>query len=233
MSSLSHSMKVRSGIAPFPIGTVSVSLSLVEDKAADMLRQVARHPDHLIRQRDHTAAVADRTSPARSLSRTCSRFDRIAVTAPYGAGHQAGDVFGQGPSPCRPRAPPCAAGSGSPWRTRPACSRPYSLVDVLDHLLAPLVLEIDVDIGRLARALRTGSGRTAAVVRGRIDSGNPEAEANRRIRGRAPPLAQDGGSCAAGEIDDFLDGQEVARKVEFADQSSSFTRLLRTFAGIP
>ena len=31
---------------------------------------------------------------------------------------------------------------------------PVVLVDVLDHLLAPLVLEIDVDVGRLARVRR-------------------------------------------------------------------------------
>ena len=30
-----------------------------------------------------------------------------------------------------------------------ARSRPYFVVDILDHLLAPLVLEIDVDVGRL------------------------------------------------------------------------------------
>ena len=35
---------------------------------------------------------------------------------------------------------------------------PVALVDVLDHLLAPLVLEIDVDIGRLAAVLGNEAG---------------------------------------------------------------------------
>ena len=35
----------------------------------------------------------------------------------------------------------------------PARSRPYFCVDVLDHFLAPLMFEIDVDVGRFAAFL--------------------------------------------------------------------------------
>ena len=42
ISSLSHSMKVRSSIAALPIGTVSSSRSCGQHEAADMLRQMAR-----------------------------------------------------------------------------------------------------------------------------------------------------------------------------------------------
>jgi len=35
-----------------------------------------------------------------------------------------------------------------------ARSRPYFLVDVLDHLLAPVMLEVDIDVGRLVTLAR-------------------------------------------------------------------------------
>ena len=38
------------------------------------------------------------------------------------------------------------------------------LVDPLDHLLAPLMLEIDVDVGRLVAARRRGSARTGGCA---------------------------------------------------------------------
>ena len=51
------------------------------------------------------------------------------------------------------------------------------LVDVLDHLLAPLVLEVDVDVGRLvALALMKRSNST--VDARRIDRGDAEAVAD-------------------------------------------------------
>jgi hypothetical protein len=48
ISSLSHSMTVRSSIAAFSIGTSSSSRSLGDDEAADMLREVARKADDLL-----------------------------------------------------------------------------------------------------------------------------------------------------------------------------------------
>ena len=66
-----------------------------------------------------------------------------------------------------------------------------ALIEILDHLLAPLVLEIDVDVGRLA----TFGGDEALeqqVDLGGVDGGDAEAEAHRAVGGRAAALAKDG-----------------------------------------
>src|SRR5262245_8482252 len=63
-------------------------------------------------------------------------------------------------------------------------------VDVLNDVFAPLVLEIDIDVRRLAPF-----GRDEALEQKidffRIDLGNAEAETDDRIRRRAAPLAED------------------------------------------
>ena len=99
----------------------------------------------------------------------------------------------------------------------PARSRPYFCVDVLDHLLAPLMLEIDVDVGRLA-ALLGDEALEQQIAGRRIDRGDAEAVADGAVRRRAAPLAQDRRIEAAREGDDVVDGQEIAREVELLDQ---------------
>ena len=66
----------------------------------------------------------------------------------------------------------------------PARSRPYFGVDVLDHFLAPLMLEIDVDVGRLL-ALLGDEALEQQVAGRRVDRG--DAERNNRPR-CSPPL---------------------------------------------
>ena len=63
-------------------------------------------------------------------------------------------------------------------------------VDVLDHLLAPLVLEVDVDVGGLA-ALARDEALEQEADPGGVDGGDAEAVADRGVGGRAPPLAED------------------------------------------
>jgi hypothetical protein len=62
-------------------------------------------------------------------------------------------------------------------------------INVLDDFLAPLVLEIDVDIGRLAAVRRNEAGEQKfALVR--INLGDAEAKADRAVCRRAAALAQ-------------------------------------------
>ena len=68
-------------------------------------------------------------------------------------------------------------------------------VDVLDHLFAPLVLEIDVDVGRLA-PLRRDEALEQEIGAVGIDLGDAEAEADRGIGRRAAALAEDALRCA-------------------------------------
>ena len=62
-------------------------------------------------------------------------------------------------------------------------------VDVLDHLLAALMFEIDVDVRRLV-----AFGRDEAIEQQcrlfRVHLGNPETIANGGIGGRSPPLTE-------------------------------------------
>src|SRR5207253_11437204 len=89
------------------------------------------------------------------------------------------------------------------------------LVDVLDDLLAPLMLEIDIDVGWLV-ARGADEALEQDVDAGRIDRGDAEAIADDRIGRRAAPLAQD--AAAARERDDVVHGQEIAGEIELFDQ---------------
>ncbi len=92
---------------------------------------------------------------------------------------------------------------------------PVAGVEVLDHLLAALVLEIDVDVGRLAAVLRDEPGEEQPVLR-RVHRGDAEAEAHGGIGRRAAALAED--ALAAGELDHVEQGQEVAGVVHLGDE---------------
>jgi hypothetical protein len=63
-------------------------------------------------------------------------------------------------------------------------------VDVLDHLLAPLVLEVDVDVGRLLALAADEALEQQVGARG-IDRRDAQAVADGGVRRRAAPLAQD------------------------------------------
>ena len=67
---------------------------------------------------------------------------------------------------------------------------PVFPVDVLDDLFAPLVLKIDIDIGRLAPLGRDEPLEQQIGTIG-IDLRHAETETDRGIGGRTAPLAED------------------------------------------
>src|SRR5664280_2112364 len=87
-------------------------------------------------------------------------------------------------------------------------------VDILNDLLAPLVLEIDVDVGRFAPLGRDEALEQKVSAVG-IDLGDAEAETHRGIRRRAAALAEN--VLAAREAHDVVDGEEVGRISELLD----------------
>src|SRR5207245_5991969 len=103
----------------------------------------------------------------------------------------------------------------------------------LDDLLAPLVLEIDVDVGRLL-ALGGDEALEEKIDLGRIDGGDAEAIADRRIRRRATPLAED--VSLAREADDVVDGEEIERVMQLVDEAQlmgdALAHLVRRAIGI-
>ncbi len=88
-------------------------------------------------------------------------------------------------------------------------------VDVLDHFLAALMLEVDVDVGRLVALARDEALEQHRHAR-RIDLGDAQRVAHRRVRRRAAALAQD--VAAAREAHDVVHGEKVGLVVQLGDQ---------------
>ncbi len=87
--------------------------------------------------------------------------------------------------------------------------------DVLDHLLAALMLEIDIDIRRLVAFAGDEALEQQRRAR-RIDLGDSQRVADRRVGRRAAPLAQD--VLPPREVDDVMHGEEIVLVAELIDQ---------------
>ena len=206
-SSLSHSTKVRSSIAPLPIGTTSSS----------RLRVMTKPPTCWERWRgkDWISATSARIFCMRgavqidagALELGCAH--RAAAHSPDRGGKRADRVLRQ-PENLADLADGGAAAIGDDGAGDAGMVAAVMLVDVLDHLLAPLVLEIDVDVGRLV-AIRRDEALEQEAALARIDIGDAQAVADRRVRRRAAALAED--VLAAREADDVVDGEKVGRIV--------------------
>ena len=185
MSSLSHSMKVRSSMAALPIGTVSSSGSRVSTKPPTCWERWRGKPI-----RSSASATACRIAGLCGIEAGLADvIVRQAVAiAPHRLGERGGDVLGQSQNLADFADGAARAVMHDGGADRGAIAA-VALVDVLDHLLAPLVLEIDVDVGRLAAVLGNEAGeQKLALVR--IHRGDAEAKAHRAVRRRAAALAK-------------------------------------------
>ncbi len=99
-----------------------------------------------------------------------------------------------------------------------------ALEHVLQHFLAALVLEVDVDVRRLI-ALGGDEAFKQQIAARRIDLGHAQHKAHRRIGRRATPLAED--VLAAGEAHDVMHGKEVGGVVFSRINASSCSICLR------
>ena len=88
-------------------------------------------------------------------------------------------------------------------------------VDVLDHLLAAGVHDVEVDVRRLVPLARQEPLEQQLDPR-RIDGRDPQAVADHRVGGRAAPLAED--ALLPAVPDDLPHRQEIAAVVELVDQ---------------
>src|SRR5262249_17528291 len=91
------------------------------------------------------------------------------------------------------------------------------LVDMLDHLLAAFVLEIDIDVGRF-ESLGRDETLEQQVDLDRRNVSDAEAITDYRVRRRAAALAPDRRTLSPSELDDLIDRQKKRRIFEIADQ---------------
>ena len=96
------------------------------------------------------------------------------------------------------------------------------LVDPLDHFLASLMLEIDIDIGWLA-SLSAHEPFEQQFGAHRVDGGDAKAVADRRIGRRSPALAQN--VFRARKIDDRVDRQKIGCVIELGDETQLMLQL--------
>ena len=183
-----------------------------DDEAADVLRQVAGKSHEVAGERDEphderVVGIEARLADARGL-------DAAAVPPREHAGQpvdlrqveaqRLADVADRALRPVRDE-------RGGERRAVAA----VLAVHVLHDLLAPLVLEVDVDVGRLVPLAADEALEQHAHPR-RVDLGDAERVADGRVGGRAAALAQD--ALRPRERDDVLDGEEVRLVIEFRDQ---------------
>jgi hypothetical protein len=103
-------------------------------------------------------------------------------------------------------------------------------VDVLDDLFAALVLEVDVDVGRLVALAADEALEQHAHAR-RVHLGHAQAVADRRIGRRAAALAQD--AAAARKAHHVVHGEEVHLVAQLGDQRQLVLDLLLHGGGTP
>ena len=183
-----------------------------DDEAARVLAEVARKADQLLGER-HPLTADQRIGVEPLLAQAVGR-DGLAVEPVLALGHRVDAVE------IEPERPADVAQRGArPVADHHAGQRgPVAAVlavDVLDHLFAALVLEIDVDVGRLVALGRDEALEQQAGL-GRVDLGDAQAVADHRIGRAAATLAED--ALGARPLHDVGHGEEVGLEPQLPDQ---------------
>jgi hypothetical protein len=184
-----------------------------DDKAADMLAEMPRKAADFgaeLQCLDQPPVGRVEADLAQSLDRDAAR-----PPAPKLRRQGGGDVLGQahGAADLAHRAlAPVMDHRGA----QPRAMAAIAFVDVLDHLFAAFMFEIDVDVGGLV----PGFGNEAFEHHGAdlgADRGDTKRIADHRIGRRTAPLAQDAAGARKG--DDIVNGQEIGLVVQLFDQA--------------
>ncbi len=211
-SSFSHSITQRSAIVAGSIGTRSSSRSRVRTKPPGCWERWRGVP---ISCRLSSSVSASRGSVLSSPSSCDMPFgDALVRPAPDLTRQGGGHVLRQAErlADLADRAARAVTADHGGER---GMLMAVSLVDPLDHLLAPLMLEIDVDVGRLVAVVGEEALEQQFVLH-RIDRGDAEHVADHRIGGRTAALAEN--ALAARELHDRMDGEEIGRVTPAGDQ---------------
>ena len=210
------------------MGTVSSSGSAGEHETADMLREVARKADQIVGEVD---GLTDRRIEGIKSGLADVSVRQSVAIAPYGLCQRRGHVLGQSQH-LADLADGAAGAIMHDGRADRRAVAPVALVDVLDHLFAPLVLEIDIDIRRFAAILGNKAGEEKFGLF-RIYRGDAEAIAHGAVGCRAAALAEDFLFLPPREGHDIVDGEEIPRIVELGDELKLIVQPFPTSGGIP
>jgi hypothetical protein len=201
---------------------------LGQDEAAYVLGQVAWELEQLVGQGHRAADLQVLGIEARLEHVFVGQV--VAPAAPDGVGERGGDVLRQ-PHGLAHVADGAARAvvdhGGADGRLLP----PIAAVDVLHHLLAPLVLEIDVDVGRLVPVGRQKALEQHLVV-GRVHRRDPQAEADGAVGRRAPALAKDA-RLLPREADEVVHGEKVFGQAPLLDEAELLAERAADRRGIP
>ena len=140
--------------------------------------------------------------------------EAVAPASPDRVGQQSSDVFRQPQrlADVADRAARTIMNHGGDNRGAVAA---IAIEDILHHLFAARMFEIDIDIGRLAAFLGEKT-LEQKIDLDRIDGSHAEHETHGRIGRRSPALTQD--VLRPRVMDDVVHGQKIMRVIEFFDQ---------------
>ena len=190
-----------------------IQAPLGDDEAPDMLRQVAGKALNFLNQFHRLAqAFVGRVKP--DLAQAGIFHPLHAAKAPDLRRHRRQCILGQPHRPADLAHRPLAAIMDHRG-TETGAVAAIAFVDMLDHLLAPLMLEIDINVGRFVARLGHEPFKHHGADFGR-NRGDAQRIAHHRIGGRTAPLTQD--TARAGKGHDIMDGQEIGLIPQLADQ---------------
>lgn len=113
---------------------------------------------------------------------------------------------------------------------QPGPVAPVFLVDVLNDFLAALMLEVDINVRRLAPLLADES-LEQDIDTVRVHRRDPQTKAHRRVRRRPATLTKD--APRTGEPNQIVHRQEIRRVVQFVDQPKLVLNLPANFLRDP
>ena len=183
-----------------------------QNETADMLRQVARKAD----QRDgqfHRASDDGIVGVETRLS-DMLLVDAAARYAPDRIGERCRHILSQ-PQRLADIADRTAGPIADDGCDNGRAISGIALIDILHHLFAPLMLEIDVDIRRFL-SLHRKKALEQEIDLCRVHTGDAKAEADDGIGGRTTPLTQN--IFSAGIAHNVINREKVSRILQLFDQ---------------
>ncbi len=182
------------------------------DEAADMLGEMAGKTHELTGELQ-CLLEARRLGIEAELAHALL-FQALAAPAPDGAGERGHGIEGKSHGLAH-LAQRRAAAIADDRGGEPGAMAAIFLVDVLNHLLAALMLEIDVDIRRFV-ARSTDEAFEQQIHLDGIDGGDLQAIADGGVGGRAAALAEN--LLRAGKVHEIAHGEEIGGVGEPVDQ---------------